>query len=215
MFKLKKRNAQGSARKNLIPPIIILGALAFLGILIACFVHIRLIRDNLKDVISEQYESQLEVAEKAMNDRMKDIEKNSNSACEEIVDKMSKQYSDAQIVQVLSKYATSDDITDLCYISEEGIAIYADGEVRNVRERFVDLSKITKNCFYVVNDYFLNQEIYMLLYVVPVFVEEEFQGIVVASQNCAHMIESEAFANMKSIGDIYVLDRDTHILATT
>lgn len=215
MFKLKKRNAQGSARKNLIPPIIILGALAFLGILIACFVHIRLIRDNLKDVISEQYESQLEVAEKAMNDRMKDIEKNSNSACEEIVDKMSKQYSDAQIVQVLSKYATSDDITDLCYISEEGIAIYADGEVRNVRERFVDLSKITNNCFYVVNDYFLNQEIYMLLYVVPVFVEEEFQGIVVASQNCAHMIESEAFANMKSIGDIYVLDRDTHILATT
>lgn len=215
MFKLKKRNAQGSARKNLIPPIIILGTLAFLGILIACFVHIRLIRDNLKDVISEQYESQLEVAEKAMSDRMKDIEKKSNSACEEIVDKMSKQYSDAQIIQVLSKYATSDDITDLCYISEEGIAIYADGEVRNVRERFVDLSKITKNCFYVVNDYFLNQEIYMLLYVVPVFVEEEFQGIVVASQNCAHMIESEAFANMKSIGDIYVLDRDTHILATT
>ena len=29
------------------------------------------------------------------------------------------------------------------------------------------------------------------------------------------MIESEAFANMKSIGDIYVLDRDAHILATT
>ena len=119
MFKLKKENAQGSARKNLIPPIIILGTLAFLGILIACFVHIRLIRDNLKDVISEQYESQLEVAEKAMNDRMKDIEKSTNSACKEIVDKMSKQYSDAQIIQVLSKYATSDDITDYFITSSD------------------------------------------------------------------------------------------------
>ena len=215
MFNFKKGNAQGSARKNLILPIVIFGTLAFLGILIACFVHIRLIRDNLKAVISEQYESQLEVAEKAMNDRMKDIEKSTNSACEEITDKMSKQYSDAQIIQVLAKYGTSDDIMDLSYISEDGIAIYADGEVRNVRERFDDLTKIKNNCFYVVNDYFLNQEIYMFLYVTPVFVEEEFQGIVVASQDCEHMIESEAFANMKSIGDIYVLDRDAHILATT
>ena len=214
MFNWEKKNAHGSARKNIIPSIII-GVLASLGILIACFVHIRLIRDNLKDVISEQYESQLKVAEKAMNDRMKGIEKSTNSACEEIEAKLSKQCTDAQIVLTLSKYATSDDITDLVYITEDGVALYEDGDVRNVRERFEDLSTITNNCFFVVNDYFLNQEIYMLLYVVPVFVEEKFEGIVVASQNCAHMIESEAFANMKSIGEIYVFDRDTHILATT
>ena len=84
MLKSKKAGADDSAQRHNIPSIVIVGILAFLGMLLACFIHVRLIRDNLKDVISDQYGSQLQVAEKAMGDRMKDIEGNIDNASAEI-----------------------------------------------------------------------------------------------------------------------------------
>ena len=97
MLKTKKAGAGDRAQRQNIPSIVIVGILAFSGILAACFIHIRLIRDNLKDVISDQYESQLQVAEKALGDRMKDIESNIDNASAEIELKMQKKSSDTQI----------------------------------------------------------------------------------------------------------------------
>lgn len=215
MFKSKNVGAQGSARKNHIPPIVLVGAVAFVGILVTCFIHIRIIRDNLKDVISEQYQAQLLVTERAMGERMNDIQTNVDGAAKEIEEKLSKNYSDAQIVQTLAKFATSDDIQDFVYINKEGIVLFPNGETKDGSKRMTDMNEIEDGHTYIVNDFFKDQSDYMILYLKSVEKDGQKEGIVVALQDCKHMIDTETFSNLEGIGDIYVLDRSAHILATS
>lgn len=212
---LKSKKAGDSAHRHNIPSIVIVGILAFLGILLACFIHVRLIRDNLKDVISDQYGSQLQVAEKAMGDRMKDIEGNINNASAEIELKMQKKCSDTQITQVLAKYATSDDITNLVFVDTDGIALMDSGEAKDVSSYYDELDDIKDQRFLVTKRGIYGQDGYTLVYLSPVVVNGETEGMVIATQDCKRMIESDAFANMKRIGNIYVLDQDAHILASS
>lgn len=148
MLKTKKAGDGDRAQRQNIPSIVIVGILAFLGILTACFIHVRLIRDNLKAVISDQYESQLQVAEKALGDRMRDIENNIDNASAEIELKMQKKISDTQITQVLAKYATSDDITDLIFINKDGIALFDSGRVKDVSSYYDELDDIKDRRFW-------------------------------------------------------------------
>ena len=215
MLKSKKAGAGDSAQRHNIPSIVIVGILAFLGILLACFIHVRLIRDNLKDVISDQYGSQLQVAEKAMGDRMKDIEGNIDNASAEIELKMQKKCSDSQITQVLAKYATSDDITNLIFIDRDGIALLDSGEAKDVSSYYDELNAAKDRRFFVSKRGIYGEDGYSLVYLSPVVVNGETEGMVVATQDCKHMIESDAFANMKRIGNIYMLDQDAHILASS
>ena len=215
MLKTKKAGAGDRAQRQNIPSIVIVGILAFLGILAACFIHIRLIRDNLKDVISDQYESQLQVAEKALGDRMKDIESNIDNASAEIELKMQKKSSDTQITQVLAKYATSDDITDLVFINRDGVALFDSGRVKDVSSFYDELDDIKDRRFLVTKRGISGQDDYILVYLSPVVTNGEIRGMVVATQECKYMIESDAFANMKRIGSIYVLDRDANILTSS
>ncbi|MCI5958121.1 MAG: GGDEF domain-containing phosphodiesterase [Lachnospiraceae bacterium] len=215
MLKSKKAGAGDSAQRHNIPSIVIVGILVFLGILLACFIHVRLIRDNLKDVISDQYGSQLQVAEKAMGDRMKDIEGNIDNASAEIELKMQKKCSDSQITQVLAKYATSDDITNLIFIDRDGIALLDSGEAKDVSSYYDELNAAKDRRFFVSKRGIYGEDGYSLVYLSPVVVNGETEGMVVATQDCKHMIESDAFANMKRIGNIYMLDQDAHILASS
>lgn len=215
MLKTKKAGAGDRAQRQNIPSIVIVGILAFLGILAACFIHIRLIRDNLKDVISDQYESQLQVAEKALGDRMKDIESNIDNASAEIELKMQKKSSDTQITQVLAKYATSDDITDLVFINRDGVALFDSGRVKDVSSFYDELDDIKDRRFLVTKRGISGQDDYILVYLSPVVTNGEIRGMVVATQECKYMIGSDAFANMKRIGSIYVLDRDANILTSS
>lgn len=210
----KKNHPHGNARDSFILLNIVTGALVFLGILITCLIHVRHIRNNLKDVLMKQYESQMQVAEKALSDRMQGLKYDVERSTVEVEEKLERMYSDVQISQALAKYATSDDMSAIIYISNEGTAVWSNGNVNDVGSRLKDFSVITGSRFFIVDDFYNNNTIMTMLYVMPVMVLEEQTGIVVGVQPCDSLLDSEAFSNLKEIGDVYVLNRSAEILTT-
>lgn len=200
-------------KDNFIKPIILLGVCVFLICLVTCVVHIYSIRDSLEEEVNKQLMVQLEVAGEVLETDLENTESIIMAVADEMGEKGERYIPQNQIYQILEKYKSIDDFQQIAYLTEENMIYFDDGWSRDSSDLAKEgLKDIQESRLYVTNDFWLESEDWLLLYIVPVMSGGERNGFIIGLKECRSILDSDAFSYLKNMGDVMVVDEKGTIL---
>lgn len=200
-------------RDKLIKPIALAGILVFAVCLVVCVLHIYDIRKSLEEEINQQLVVQVEIASEILNDDIENTESIMSAVAAEMGDFKKGSLTEAQIYRILSKYKSIDDFQVITYIKEDH-TIYFDNEWKRdasdmIREPLYD---ILENKVYLTNEFWKNNDEYLLLFLVPVMHDGERNGFIIGTKECNLILDGDSFSYLKKVGDVILTDGKGTIL---
>lgn len=200
-------------KDNFIKPIILLGVCVFFICLGTCVFHIYSIRDSLEEGVNQQLMSQLGVAGEVLEADLKNTESIIMAVSAEMGEKGKNYIPTRQIYKMLEKYKSIDNFQQIAYLTEEGMIYFDDGWCRDSSDLVKEgLEDIQESRLYVTNDFWLESEEWLLLYIVPVMSQGERNGFIIGLKECRDILDSDAFSYLKNMGDVMVVDKNGTIL---
>lgn len=200
-------------KDNFIKPIILLSVCVFFICLGTCVFHIYSIRESLEEEVNQQLMSQLGVSGEVLENDLKNTESIVMAVAAEMGEKGKNYIPKSQIYKILGKYKSIDDFQQLAYLTEENMIYFDDGWCRDSSDLVKEgLKDIKESRLYVANDFWLESEEWLLLYIVPVMSGEERNGFIIGLKECRDILDSDAFSYLKNMGDVMVVDENGTIL---
>ena len=176
-------------KDNFIKPIILLGVCVFFICLGTCVFHIYSIRDSLEEGVNQQLMSQLGVAGEVLEADLKNTESIIMAVSAEMGEKGKNYIPTRQIYKILEKYKSIDNFQQIAYLTEEGMIYFDDGWCRDSSDLVKEgLEDIQESRLYVTNDFWLESEEWLLLYIVPVMSQGERNGFIIGLKECRDIL---------------------------
>ena len=201
-------------KENFIKPFVVIGALVVIICLVTCVCHIMDVRNNLEDEVNAQLRIQLEVASEVLSD---EVEKTGGIVAV-LADEVGEHYNSGavdeyQIYHLLNKYKGIDDFQELCFIANDNVMYFGEGWNKNISDIVRDeMRQITEGEVYISDEFFISNKEHQMLFVEPVYNEEECLGYVLGVKSCKKMLDSDSFTYLREIGDLMVVDKEGVIL---
>lgn len=205
---------QKKGKENFIKPFVVIGALVVIICLVTCVCHIFDVRNNLEDEVNAQLRVQLEVASEVLSD---EVEKTGGIVAV-LADEVGERYGSGtvdeyQIYHLLNKYKSIDDFQELCFIANDDVMYFGDGWNKDISAIVRDeMHQITEGEVYISDEFFISNKEHQMLFIEPVYNEEECLGYVLGVKSCKKMLDSDSFTYLREIGDLMVVDKEGVIL---
>ena len=193
--------------------ILLLGLLVLTVCLAVCLVHIADVKRIFELVKNEENYKNVQSTEKIVSDHAENtLNLLAQAAVLMTMDK--KELNNVDIFDTIQQYSTLNDFSQVYYLSNDAVLYRQDKTIQNrdieMMKHILDMKEAS--CFAKFEqENGMNKGV--AYYVSPVFIKGKKIGQLVGAQDMSMLLDSSAFENVKSQGDVFLVNEDGIIFA--